>query len=549
MNLIGGIGIIYKFLLRTPSTFSFEPRLSALQPSLLKFTNMAHQCPTPSVRQSVLGRTYSRNELFWDMDNVRQYDVCVVGDEGVGKTAIITQFFKHSFIEIHARTNECTVKQKQVKLMDKSISSQELSTIMLNVVDTSTKDDKIIETFLSRKTSCDGIGFLFVYSVQSRASTESFTRFKKHIASLTIDGEIPPIVIIGNQADDESKREVNQVEGEEMAKSLYLPFLEISAKNLSQVEEAFFTLIREISYRLEQDKQPLQKEEWLEKKSGIRKTWKDLWFVLEELKLEYYSHKRESRKDKPKGTIPLAECQVADHPKIGLALVITTASGQKFVIRAENMEQKIQWARLIIRAREKLFLKQQANPSTPGLSSPRKGDSDGNGNTTALAVEGGHDTVRKRSNPKQYDGNGTNGTERERPRSRSAGDSTFESGPVVSSNSEELTTGTSYSSSSSSSTPTSTPGPRAPESSVSAPVVKARKPNELTVEVNGLEVSTATTADSNHTRKKSKDDLLNGGEAGGSTSGIYPNAPDVHSPKTVKKKHTLLGLFIGRTDH
>lgn len=63
-------------------------------------------------------------------------------------------------------------------------------------------------------------------------------------------------MIIGNQADDESKREVNQVEGEEMAKSLYLPFLEISAKNLSQVEEAFFTVIREISYRLEQDVSP-----------------------------------------------------------------------------------------------------------------------------------------------------------------------------------------------------------------------------------------------------------------------------------------------------
>jgi GTPase SAR1 family protein len=138
----------------------------------------------------------------------------VVGDEGVGKSALITQLFKETFLSVHVHTSEGAVQQKQIKLMDKSISSEELSTIMLNVYDTCSKDDKssislfsslssilhpflkltqldaAIETFLSRKAASDGLGFLFVYSIRSRTSAEAFFRFKNYITSLTIDGEV-----------------------------------------------------------------------------------------------------------------------------------------------------------------------------------------------------------------------------------------------------------------------------------------------------------------------------------------------------------------------
>jgi len=78
--------------------------------------------------RSNLTRTHSRNEIFWDMDNVRQYSVCgkiyfpptclmlylnlflskVVGAQGVGKTTLITQFFKEKFLKTHIPTTECT---------------------------------------------------------------------------------------------------------------------------------------------------------------------------------------------------------------------------------------------------------------------------------------------------------------------------------------------------------------------------------------------------------------------------------------------------------
>jgi len=47
-----------------------------------------------------------------------------------------------------------------------------------------------IESFLSHKNNCDGLGFLFVYSITSRTSFDEFTSFKNRVASLTIDGEV-----------------------------------------------------------------------------------------------------------------------------------------------------------------------------------------------------------------------------------------------------------------------------------------------------------------------------------------------------------------------
>lgn len=53
-------------------------------------------------------------------------------------------------------------------------------------------------------------------------------------------------LVVGNKCDLESERQVSYEEGKEMADSLGVKFLETSAKQSNNVENAFFTMSKEI---------------------------------------------------------------------------------------------------------------------------------------------------------------------------------------------------------------------------------------------------------------------------------------------------------------
>jgi len=54
------------------------------------------------------------------------------------------------------------------------------------------------------------------------------------------------MVLCGNKCDLASERQVRTEEGQDAAKNFSCPFLETSAKTRTNVDEAFFSLVREI---------------------------------------------------------------------------------------------------------------------------------------------------------------------------------------------------------------------------------------------------------------------------------------------------------------
>ena len=91
-------------------------------------------------------------------------------------------------------------------------------------------------------------GFLIVYSITDYVS---FREIEKIIDIIYRIQKVTsfPIVLVGNQIDLEKERKVSTKEGEKLALKYKIPFLEISAKDKTNLNECFDKLtIKMIEY-------------------------------------------------------------------------------------------------------------------------------------------------------------------------------------------------------------------------------------------------------------------------------------------------------------
>ncbi len=93
-------------------------------------------------------------------------------------------------------------------------------------------------------------GFILVYSISSRPSFtriqglyDQIQQIKKSTHPHT--SSRVPIILVGNKVDI-TKRKVSLLEGEGMAQKLGCKFLEASAKDGGNVEESFYTIVRQL---------------------------------------------------------------------------------------------------------------------------------------------------------------------------------------------------------------------------------------------------------------------------------------------------------------
>jgi GTPase KRas protein len=90
-----------------------------------------------------------------------------------------------------------------------------------------------------------GEGFLCVYSITSRPSFEEISTFYNQILRVK-DKDYFPVIIVANKCDLEHERQVSTQEGRDLAKNFGCKFIESSAKSKVNVDEAFYSLVREI---------------------------------------------------------------------------------------------------------------------------------------------------------------------------------------------------------------------------------------------------------------------------------------------------------------
>ncbi|KAB0803686.1 hypothetical protein PPYR_00656 [Photinus pyralis] len=164
---------------------------------------------------------------------VRVYKIVVLGDGGVGKSAVTLQFVSHSFLDYHDPTIEDSYQQQAV------IDGEPA---LLDILDTA---GQVEFTAMRDQYMRCGEGFLICYSVTDRHSFQEALEYRKLIQKVRAS-EDTPLVLIGNKFDLQMQRKVTAEEGKTLARQFGCPFYETSAALRTYVDDAFHTLVREI---------------------------------------------------------------------------------------------------------------------------------------------------------------------------------------------------------------------------------------------------------------------------------------------------------------
>lgn len=176
------------------------------------------------------------------MASTRTYDylfkLLLIGDSGVGKTSILFKFSEDTFSPAFISTIGIDFKIRTIDVDGKKIK--------LQVWDTAGQERfRTITTAYYR----GAMGIMLVYDVSNMRSFESMINWIRNIEMhATQDVEL---MILGNKCDVADKRQVTREKGEQLALQHGVKFMETSAKANINIEEAFFTLARDIKLKVE----------------------------------------------------------------------------------------------------------------------------------------------------------------------------------------------------------------------------------------------------------------------------------------------------------
>jgi len=163
----------------------------------------------------------------------REYKLTVLGGGAVGKSCLTIRFVENKFpLEWFPTIEDAYVKKRLV-------DGEE---VLLRILDTAGQDDYNV---LREQQMKYGDGFLLVYSIESRQSFNELEIFYQQILRMK-DSESFPMIIVGTKCDLEYQRQVPSSEARNLARRLGCAFIETSAKERINVDEAFIALVREI---------------------------------------------------------------------------------------------------------------------------------------------------------------------------------------------------------------------------------------------------------------------------------------------------------------
>ncbi|XP_007895371.2 ras-related protein Rab-10 isoform X1 [Callorhinchus milii] len=163
------------------------------------------------------------------------FKIILIGSQGVGKIDLMSHFagqdqMNNSAIGVDFKLEGIELDGKKIKLQIWDTAGQE-------------KFQTISSSYFRGAK-----GIMFVYDVTNRKSLEDLALWIEHAAEQAKKTER---IILGNNCESESARQVSKTEGEELAKKHGMRIFETSTKASLNVEKAFLTLAREIKEKMD----------------------------------------------------------------------------------------------------------------------------------------------------------------------------------------------------------------------------------------------------------------------------------------------------------
>ncbi|XP_054632856.1 ras-related protein Rab-8B-like [Dunckerocampus dactyliophorus] len=165
------------------------------------------------------------------------FKLLLIGDSGVGKTCLLFRFSEDSFNTTFISTIGIDFKIRTIELDGKRVK--------LQIWDTAGQERfRTITTAYYR----GAMGIMLVYDISNEKSFENIKNWIRNIeehASSDVEK-----MILGNKCDMTDRRQVSKDRGEKLAIDYGVKFLETSAKTSLNVEEAFYSMGRDILHNL-----------------------------------------------------------------------------------------------------------------------------------------------------------------------------------------------------------------------------------------------------------------------------------------------------------
>ncbi|KAF9132193.1 GTP-binding protein [Mortierella sp. 14UC] len=161
----------------------------------------------------------------------------LIGDSGVGKSCLLLRFSDDSFTPSFITTIGIDFKIRTIELDGKRIK--------LQIWDTAGQERfRTITTVYYR----GAMGILLVYDVTDERSFSNIRNWFSNIEQHASEGVNK--ILIGNKCDMPDKKMISKDQGQALADEFGIKFLETSAKSNIGVEEAFYSIARDIKKRM-----------------------------------------------------------------------------------------------------------------------------------------------------------------------------------------------------------------------------------------------------------------------------------------------------------